>query len=161
MRRGRLVAVALAFPLLSPATGLGDEVSPVVTIDKGPRKQSNKVTAKFKFSADEAATFECSLDGKEFKPCLSPYETKRLRARRHTFEVIAIDAAGNRSGVAIYKWKVKKPKQARSSAAERCAGQSLKPGSYPVGVGTAESSASSVAFAPLPCGRDHGKLISL
>jgi hypothetical protein len=111
VRRGAVAAAAaLAVSLLLPAAGVGDGVSPIVTIDKGPRKQSNKTKAKFKFSADEPATFECSLDGEDFAVCTSPYATPKLKPRRHTFEVRATDATGNQSGVAIYKWKVKKPR---------------------------------------------------
>ncbi len=83
-----------------------------MTIDKGPRKQSKKKKAKFKFSSNEAgATFECSVDGKAFKACASPFKVKKLKPRKHTFAVHAVDANGNESADAVYKWKVKKPKK--------------------------------------------------
>jgi hypothetical protein len=88
-----------------------DCVSPIVTIDKGPRKQSNKAQAKFTFTSDEAgSTFSCSVDGKSPKTCASPFTTKKLRPGKHTFGVRATDVAGNQSTEALYKWKVKKKK---------------------------------------------------
>ena len=89
-----------------------DCINPEVTIDKGPRKQSKKRTAKFLFSSNESgATFECSLDGKPFTACTSPLKTKKLKRRKHTFAVHAVDAGANKSADAVYKWKVKKKKK--------------------------------------------------
>lgn len=111
----------------SDADGFGDEtqdgcpgnaarsddcVKPIVTIDKGPKKQTRKKKASFVFSADEtAATFECSLDGKKFSTCTSPLKAKRLKKGKHTFSVRAVDANNNKSTEADYKWKVKKKRK--------------------------------------------------
>ncbi len=40
------------------------------------------------------ATFQCKLDGKPFKPCRSPFTTKRLSLGRHVFKVRARDDSG-------------------------------------------------------------------
>jgi len=61
------------------------------------RTKSHKRTAKFKFVSSEASsTFECKLDRKPFKPCVSPKKYKRLKPGKHVFEVRATDPAGNR-----------------------------------------------------------------
>jgi hypothetical protein len=88
-----------------------DCVAPSVEITKGPKKKTKNKKAKFKFSSDDAkASFECSLDGKKFKPCASPFKTKKLKPGKHRLEVRAVDENDNTSSVAAYKWKVKKKK---------------------------------------------------
>jgi hypothetical protein len=82
--------------------GIGDACDdmrpPVTSIDAGKRKvktSGRKGRDKFRFSSDEAgSTFECRVDSKPFRPCVSP---KRVRAAigRHVFSVRATDAAGN------------------------------------------------------------------
>lgn len=49
----------------------------------------------FEFSADEAATFECQIDGEDWVECESPFETDELADGAHTFGVRATDRAGN------------------------------------------------------------------
>lgn len=69
---------------------------PETTITKKPKKKSAKRRATFKFvSSEPDSTFECKLDKKPFKPCTSPQRYKRLKPKRHRFQVRAIDAAGN------------------------------------------------------------------
>lgn len=83
---------------------------PETKIDKGPKKKSKKRKAKFKFSSDDpSATFECRLDKQDFELCTSPEKYKKLKRRKHTFRVRAIDAAGNvDASPEALKWKVKK-----------------------------------------------------
>jgi uncharacterized repeat protein (TIGR01451 family) len=53
----------------------------------------------FAFSADELdAKFECRVDGAAFAACTSPADPGIIAAGAHTFEVVAIDQAGNRDG---------------------------------------------------------------
>ena len=75
--------------------GGADTDAPETTIDSGPKaKRSGKAT--FEFSSDEAgSTFECKLDKVDFERCSSPRKLKKLKAGKHTFQVRAIDAAGN------------------------------------------------------------------
>ena len=89
-----------------------DVTPPETTIDRGPRKQAKSKRAKFRFSADEAgSTFRCKLDKAPFSACSSPLKLKRLKRAKHTFTVVATDAAGNAdASPAVYKWKIKKPK---------------------------------------------------
>ncbi len=51
--------------------------------------------ARFTFSADEGASFACSLDGGGFTPCNSPSVYSDLPPGWHSFAVKAVDAAGN------------------------------------------------------------------
>ncbi|MGH2951665.1 MAG: trypsin-like serine protease, partial [Solirubrobacterales bacterium] len=87
--------------------------APQTTITKHPRKRGRKRKARFKFTADEPATFECKLDRKPFKPCDSPYR-KRVSRQKHRFKVRATDAQGNTDPTADkFKWKVRKRRQGR------------------------------------------------
>jgi hypothetical protein len=52
-------------------------------------------SALFMLSADEAASFNCSLDGGAFSPCDSPTHYTDLKPGWHTFAVSAVDSAGN------------------------------------------------------------------
>jgi len=91
-----------------------DKIAPDTRITKKPKKKSKSKRARFEFASTEpGSSFECALDGNRFRPCESPH-TVRVRKGRHTFEVRAIDAAGNVDPQpAGYRWKVKKKKKRR------------------------------------------------
>jgi hypothetical protein len=73
-----------------------DGTPPATTIDSGPAGPTNDLTPTFAFSANEGdSTFECSVDGGAFATCSSPYTAAALADGAHTFEVRAIDPAGN------------------------------------------------------------------
>ena len=97
------------FTVVEAATPPGDTRAPVVTISKGPKKKTAKKKATFEFSADETATFTCTLDTKPASPCTSP-ATFTAKKGKHKLTVTATDAAGNK-GSAEYSWKVKKKKK--------------------------------------------------
>jgi hypothetical protein len=84
---------------LSPASNtwtVVDTVAPDTSIDSGPTDPTEATSATFTFSASEAgATFECALDGAPFAACTSPHEETGLSVGVHTFEVRALDSAGN------------------------------------------------------------------
>ncbi len=85
-----------------------DSTAPETTITKHPKKRGTKRRAKFAFEADEPATFQCSVDGKAFKDCASPFR-KRVSRKRHKFAVRAVDSAENVDATpAKFKWKVKR-----------------------------------------------------
>jgi hypothetical protein len=104
--------------------GFGDEtqdasvdcVVPETQITKGPKDKvkakKKKAKATFEFSSSEpGVSFECSLDGQPFVPCVSP-DTVKVRKGKHTFSVRARDAAGNvDASPASDGWKVKKKKK--------------------------------------------------
>ena len=81
----------------NPPAG-GDTDPPETSFSKAPKKKvkSKKRKAKIKasFSADEVATFECAIDGKDFSACGSTLSFKAATGK-HTLEVRAVDSAGN------------------------------------------------------------------
>jgi subtilisin family serine protease len=83
---------------------------PETTISKGPKKKTKKRKATFAFGSDEpGSTFECRVDKKPFVDCTSPRRLKKVKPGRHTFQVRAIDAAGNVDAtVDQHRWRVKR-----------------------------------------------------
>ncbi len=84
----------------SAVTYVEDSRGPTATIDNTPVTGN---TPTFTFASPEAgATFECRLDSGAFTPCTSPYTVAAgLPSGAHTFEVRAVDAAGNRGAGAV------------------------------------------------------------
>ena len=76
---------------------------PVVTVTSGPAGLSKGSTTSLSFSADEPASFRCSLDDRGFDVCSSPASYAGLRDGGHSFVVQATDSAGN-VGVASHAW---------------------------------------------------------
>ncbi|MGH3366988.1 MAG: hypothetical protein ACRDOY_07285 [Nocardioidaceae bacterium] len=79
----------------SPRTGgtdAGDDTAPRTTLLPGSVLAD---TSELRFTANEPATFSCSLDGGSFQPCTSGQEYGDLGAGWHTFAVRATDMAGN------------------------------------------------------------------
>ena len=75
---------------------LPDITPPETNIDSGPSGTVSGSSASFAFASNEAnSTFECSLDGEAFALCTSPKDYVNLSEGSHTFQVRAIDAAGN------------------------------------------------------------------
>ena len=73
-----------------------DTTPPQTTIDSGPSGLTNDPTPTFTFSSSEpGSTFECRTDSNPFAPCSSPHTTAPLSNGIHSFEVRAIDPAGN------------------------------------------------------------------
>jgi hypothetical protein len=87
-----------------------DTKAPETKIDKGPKKRTRKRIATFEFSSDEPdATFECRLDESDLEPCSSPAKYKKLKPRKHRFDVRATDAAGNVDATPVEQnWRVRK-----------------------------------------------------
>ncbi len=72
-----------------------DTTPPETTIDSGPSGTVTSSSASFTFSSESGATFECRLDGGTWETCTSPKNYSSLADGSHTFEVRAIDSAGN------------------------------------------------------------------
>jgi len=84
-----------------------DTLPPETTIDAGPAGLGRSPSATFRFSADEEATFACSLDGAPFAACSPPLELHDLADGSHTLLVRATDLAGNTDGSpASRAWQV-------------------------------------------------------
>jgi hypothetical protein len=80
---------------------------PTPTISSGPPDPSNSSSAAFAFAdGDGSATFQCALDNGAFLACASPRSYAGLAAGDHTFQVKAVDAAGNESAAAPYGWTI-------------------------------------------------------
>jgi hypothetical protein len=92
-----------------PITPAPDTVPPAVVGAKGTKSVSPKKRAKFTFAASETSTFKCKVDGREFRPCTSPFTAPKLGPGHHTFVVQAFDATGNPSPVKKIGFQVKKP----------------------------------------------------
>ncbi|RKQ88105.1 Ig-like protein group 3 [Solirubrobacter pauli] len=72
-----------------------DADPPETTLTDGPAAIINTTSATFGFVADEAGSrFECRLDDAAFAACTSPW-TIAVPEGERTFEVRAVDAAGN------------------------------------------------------------------
>lgn len=89
-----------------------DRTAPDTAITSHPLNPSNSSTATFGFTGSDAggaglAGFQCKLDGGAFAPCTSPKSYAGLTDGSHTFQVAAVDAAGNVDGSpASFTWTV-------------------------------------------------------
>jgi hypothetical protein len=102
-------------PVKPPPAADTDPPETTITSAPKPRVKTKRKRARvaFTFTADEAATFACSLDGKGYVPCASPLKAK-VRRGKHVLRVRAIDRAGNVDGSpAEVKFKVKRVRPRR------------------------------------------------
>ena len=73
-----------------------DLTPPDTTITAGPTGTIGDDTPTFEFTSTEAGSiFECKVDAGEWTSCSSPETTAALAPGSHTFQVRAIDPAGN------------------------------------------------------------------
>ncbi len=73
-----------------------DLTPPDTTITAGPSGATEDNTPTFEFTSTEVgSTFECKIDTGDWVACSTPHTTAALAAGQHTFEVRAIDPAGN------------------------------------------------------------------
>jgi len=84
-----------------------DKTAPQTTITDQPARRTTKRRVSFSFKSNEkGAHFECSLDGRAFKACVSPARFRARKLGRHTLLVRAIDPAGNVDATpAAEKWR--------------------------------------------------------
>ncbi|HEY3183437.1 MAG TPA: Ig-like domain-containing protein, partial [Gaiellaceae bacterium] len=81
----------------------GGGPAPLVT--SGPTGFTSSTTATFVFSANEPATFTCTL-GASTGPCTSPKTYTGLTEGAKTFTIVATDAAGNSSAPETHSWTI-------------------------------------------------------
>ncbi len=84
-----------------------DTTAPDTTIDTKPASLTNLALSTFTFTSTEpSSTFECKMDAGSFAACTSP-ASFTLGGGSHTFQVRAIDAAGNVDATpATYTWTI-------------------------------------------------------
>ena len=76
-----------------------DTTPPNTTIASGPSGTVGSSSASFSFTSSEAgSTFQCRLDAGTWGACSSPKSYSGLANGPHTFDVRAIDSAGNTDG---------------------------------------------------------------
>lgn len=84
--------------------------SPAVELTAWPSPLSNQGIGQFEFrgiaNGAPIDRFECSVDNKTAVACTSPFRTTTLTEGPHTFQVIGIDASGNKSSPAVWKWTI-------------------------------------------------------
>ncbi len=82
-------------------------VMPQTKLGKHPGKHSHSHTAKFTFSSSLShSRFRCKLDRGKFRACSSPQVYLGLKPGKHSFEVIAITAAGADPTPAKFSWRI-------------------------------------------------------
>jgi hypothetical protein len=87
-----------------------DEDVPQTTLRRKPPKQTADRTPTFRFTSGGDTHFECKLDGKRYRPCRSPFTTRRLALGPHRFRVRAIDHKGIPDPTpASYRFRVVRP----------------------------------------------------
>ena len=80
----------------TPTPATADQTAPETEIVSSPTVSESALAASsFEFTANESATFMCSVDGQAYAACGSPTEYGDLGPGWHTFAVQATDAAGN------------------------------------------------------------------
>jgi hypothetical protein len=82
-------------PTPATRTWTVDVTAPTTSITAAPSGSVNVASANITFSSNEAGTFQCSLDGGGFSTCSTPHPLTGLSQGSHTFQVRAVDAAGN------------------------------------------------------------------
>lgn len=89
-----------------------DLIKPTVQITSGPSAQTRNINAELKFIANDAhpgqvAFLECRMDAAvDWESCSSPKNYVGLNQGAHSFQVRAIDTAGNISDIQSHAWFV-------------------------------------------------------
>jgi hypothetical protein len=80
---------------------------PSPTITSSPENPTTATSASFSFTDSESGvSFGCRLDGGSYSECPSPISYSGLADGSHTFDVRAVDAAGNQSAPTSYTWTI-------------------------------------------------------
>ena len=104
------IGSAVLVPVTVTEPPPADAQAPETTIVSSPPDPSNSASPSFGFDGDDGggsgvASFECKLDAGPFTACTSPQDYTSLSDGSHTFQVRAIDAAGNvDQSPASYTW---------------------------------------------------------
>lgn len=102
-------------PTPATYTWVVDAIAPDTQILTNPPNPDTSTSAAFTFSGTDSvnaavASFACDLDGGGFAACTSPQNYTLLSLGSHTFQVRAIDGAGNVDPTpASYTWTINAP----------------------------------------------------
>ena len=104
----RIRAVGITTSPETVRTWTVDTIAPSApVIRSGPENPTIDTSATFAFRGETAVKFECQLDADKAEICTTPFDKKRISVGDHSFRVVAIDAAGNRSGPsAPWPWTI-------------------------------------------------------
>ena len=97
----------LSAPLTGTAVDTTPPAAPATT--GGPEGTVTDTTARFEFSGEAGATFECALDGGAFELCTSPKTYTDLAVGEHTFQLRQTDGAGNTGPSASQAFTIQQP----------------------------------------------------
>jgi len=87
-----------------------DEVAPQTTLHSPPSGFQTTNAVTLSFTANETATFECSLDNAPYAACGPGAVHKVVAPGAHTFSVFAVDSAGNEdASPAVARWTYRPP----------------------------------------------------
>lgn len=87
-----------------------EEDKPQTTLRRKPPKRTADRTPTFRFTSNaQDARFECKLDRKRYRPCRSPFTSKRLKLGPHRFRVRAVDRGLEDATPASYRFTVVPP----------------------------------------------------
>lgn len=93
--------------IATAAVTLDSTAPPTPTIASAPANSTSATSASFGFTDSEAGvSFECRLNEGSYSVCVSPKSYSELADGPHTFDVRAVDAAGNHSAAASHTWTV-------------------------------------------------------
>jgi hypothetical protein len=132
-------AISDSTAVMTADFSLYDLLPPVTSLLSYPALHTWSGSGRFSFSANEAAQFECRLDGSDYAPCASPYTFSGLADGSHTFGVRATDTAGNVETVPpVYTWTIDStPQTCTVKIGDACFGtiadayESVQPGIRP------------------------------
>ena len=91
----------------SAALTFDSTAPPSPTITSSPANPTSATSASFGFTDPESGvSFECRLDGGSYSACPNPHSYSGLADGSHTFDVRAVDAAGNQSAPTSHTWTI-------------------------------------------------------
>lgn len=143
---------------------------PDTRITGAPANPTNSTSATFDFTGVDGAGggaaslqgFECQADGGGFVACTSPHSVDGLIEGGHTFQVRAIDSAGNKDATpASYTWAVDTTPPGISIGAPSTALVGAGPLSFPISYSGATEVTLSPADVTLSTTGDVGGSISV
>jgi glucose/arabinose dehydrogenase len=105
---GLLYVISLVDGTIYRISQIADVAPPNTIIDSRPSNPTDQTSAAFTFhSTESGSTFQCQLDNGGFSACTSGKSYSSLSDGGHSFQVRAIDGAGNTDPTpASYDWTV-------------------------------------------------------